>query len=77
VADCSNCDRLGALWANADAGATAWQERADVWMNAVADVVEPYGFDREAACGPADLLPGLRWLAEDAALWRASQKENA
>lgn len=37
----------------------------DAWMNAVADVVEPYGFDREAASGPADLIPGLRWLVED------------
>lgn len=30
------------------------------WMNGVADAVEPYGFDRHAANGPADLLPGLR-----------------
>lgn len=30
------------------------------WMNGVADFVEQFGFDREAACGPADLLPGLR-----------------
>lgn len=29
------------------------------WMNGVADVVESYGYNREAACGPADLLPGL------------------
>jgi hypothetical protein len=29
------------------------------WMNGVADVVEPLGYDRQAACGPADLLPGL------------------
>lgn len=29
------------------------------WMNGVADVVEPYGYDRQAASGPADLLPGL------------------
>lgn len=32
------------------------------WMNGVADVVEPFGFDRQAASGPADLLPGLQWL---------------
>lgn len=35
------------------------QEMCDAWMNGVADVVEPLGFDRHAACGPADLLPGL------------------
>lgn len=34
------------------------------WRNGVADVVEPLGYDREAACGPADLLPGLLTLAE-------------
>lgn len=33
------------------------------WMNGVADAVEPLGFDRHAACGPADLLPGLGMLA--------------
>ena len=32
------------------------------WMNGVADVVEPLGYDRGAACGPADLLPGLTEL---------------
>lgn len=32
------------------------------WMNGVADVVEPLGYDRGAACGPADLLPGLTKL---------------
>ncbi len=36
------------------------------WRDGVADVVEPLGFDREAACGPADLLPGLLTLAERA-----------
>lgn len=35
-----------------------------VWMNGVADAVEPLGYDREAACGPADLLPGLATLVE-------------
>jgi len=35
-----------------------------VWMNGVADAVEPLGFDREAACGPADLLPGLLLLVD-------------
>ena len=34
------------------------------WMNGVADAVEPLGFCREAACGPADLLPGLESLSE-------------
>jgi len=46
-------DRIDALTAENDA-----------WMNGVADAVEPLGFDREAASGPADLLPGLRWLVE-------------
>lgn len=32
------------------------------WMNGVADAVEQFGYDREAACGPADLLPGLDQL---------------
>lgn len=34
-------------------------EECKAWMNGVADVVEPLGYDRSAACGPADLLPGL------------------
>jgi len=34
------------------------------WMNGVADVVEPWGYDRQAASGPADLLPGLTSIAE-------------
>lgn len=34
------------------------------WMNGVADAVEPLGYDRQAACGPADLLPGLIDLVE-------------
>lgn len=34
------------------------------WMNGVADAVEPCGFDRAAASGPADLLPGLNMLTE-------------
>lgn len=38
--------------------------QCEVWMNGVADVVEPYGYDRRAANGPADLLPGLVTLAE-------------
>lgn len=37
--------------------------QCEVWKNGVADVVEPWGYDREAACGPADLLPGLTELA--------------
>ena len=35
------------------------------WMAGVADAVERLGFDRQAACGPADLLPGLAILVED------------
>jgi hypothetical protein len=31
-------------------------------MNGVADAVERFGYDRDAACGPADLLPGLAEL---------------
>ena len=38
----------------------------DVWMSAVADAVEPLGYDRHAASGPADLLPGLTTLTERA-----------
>lgn len=38
--------------------------KVDAWMNGVADVVEPYGYDRHAASGPADLLPGLTDLVE-------------
>lgn len=38
--------------------------QCEVWMNGVADIVEPWGYDRRAASGPADLLPGLTSLAE-------------
>lgn len=38
------------------------QQECDAWMNGVADVVEPLGYDRQAACGPSDLLPGLTEL---------------
>lgn len=38
------------------------REQNNAWMNGVADVVEPLGYDRHAACGPADLLPGLTEL---------------
>lgn len=41
------------------------------WMNAVADAVESYGFDRSVACGPADLIPGLRQLVNDLRAERA------
>jgi hypothetical protein len=34
------------------------------WRDGVADVVEHLGYDRNAASGPADLLPGLTTLAE-------------
>lgn len=37
-------------------------DQCDAWMNGVADVVEPLGYDRQAACGPSDLLPGLTEL---------------
>lgn len=40
------------------------EDECKVWMNAVADAVEPLGYSREAACGPADLLPGLDTLVE-------------
>lgn len=43
------------------------------WMNGVADVVEPLGYDRQAACGPADLLPGLETLV---GAWRIMQRER-
>ena len=42
------------------------REQCSAWMNGVADAVEPLGYDRDAACGPADLLPGLLTLAERA-----------
>lgn len=34
------------------------------WMNGVADAVEQFGYDRRAASGPADLLPGLTTLVD-------------
>lgn len=37
-------------------------EECKAWMNGVADAVEPLGYDRQAACGPSDLLPGLTEL---------------
>lgn len=40
------------------------RQQCSAWMNGVADAVEPLGYDREAACGPADLLPGLVTLVE-------------
>lgn len=48
------------------------REERDAWMNGVADVVEPLGYDRQAACGPADLLPGLLTLAERASSFPTS-----
>ncbi len=38
--------------------------QCEVWMNGVADIVEPWGYDRRAASGPGDLLPGLTSIAE-------------
>ena len=38
--------------------------QCEVWMNGVADIVEPWGYDRRAASGPADLLPGLTSITE-------------
>ena len=37
-------------------------DECKAWMNGVADVVEALGYDRHAACGPSDLLPGLTEL---------------
>lgn len=52
--------RLGASKAQAVAHEVQRLRSAcDAWMNGVADVVEGFGYDRQAACGPADLLPGL------------------
>lgn len=31
----------------------------EAWRNGVADAVEPLGYNRHAANGPSDLLPGL------------------
>jgi hypothetical protein len=45
------------------------------WMNAVADAVEPYGYDRGAACGPADLLPGLADITAHIAEVRAERDD--
>jgi len=45
------------------ARAAALEAENLAWMHGVADAVEPLGFDRDAACGPADLLPGLRTLS--------------
>jgi hypothetical protein len=59
-------DRVVALLAAADTIDGLRAENA-AWMNGVADVVEPFGFDRESACGPADLLPGLTTLVEQLA----------
>lgn len=41
-------------------------DECKAWMNGVADAVEPLGYDRVAACGPSDLLPGLTTLLEKA-----------
>lgn len=35
------------------------ERREQSWSDGVAELVEPFGFDRDAASGPADLLPGL------------------
>lgn len=43
-----------------------------VWMHGVADAVERFGFDRDAACGPADLLPGLLLLVDQVDRLRSS-----
>lgn len=49
----------------------SWLRAAnDAWMNGVAEAVEPLGYDREAACGPADLLPGLVTLVENGVVAR-------
>ena len=52
--------RLGASKAQAVAHEIErLREQNAAWMNGVADVVEGFGYDRQAACGPADLLSGL------------------
>jgi hypothetical protein len=43
------------------------ERREAAWMNGVADAVERFGYDRDAARGPADLLPGLAELRAAAA----------
>lgn len=64
-------ERDAAVKALADA---MWQiEERNVWRDAVADIVEPLGFDREAACGPADLLPGLRCTVETSTTWELDE----
>lgn len=50
---CETC-----LWERDDEIA-ALRRECETWMNGVADAVEPLGYDRETASGPADLLPGL------------------
>ena len=39
-------------------------DECKAWMNGVADAVEPFGYDRQAACGPSDLLPGLATMLD-------------
>lgn len=34
--------------------------QCEVWMNGVADIVEPWGYDRRAASGPADAAATVR-----------------
>lgn len=43
------------------------REQNSAWMNGVADAVEPFGYDRQAASGPADLLPGLTTMLDQLA----------
>lgn len=38
---------------------TRLDEECQAWSDGVADLVEQFGYDRMAANGPADLLPGL------------------
>ena len=71
--ECCGDIHLPLLEAAREIDALARENKA--WMNGVADTVEPFGFDREAACGPADLLPGLKSLSEYAALGREIEYE--
>ena len=63
----SEVERLRALVESENDRLCSMEFENVAWMNGVADVVEPLGFDREAACGPADLLPGLTTLVEQVA----------
>lgn len=78
----SDADRMGHVYrielAHRGADEIERLRAANVaWMNGVADAVEPLGYDRDAACGPADLLPGLRDLhAIPPGVWRVTVHDD-